>query len=400
MVYNFDETVNRRNTNCEKWDNCTERFGRNDLLPLWVADMDFKTPDFIINVLRQRLEHEILGYQVRPKSFYRATANWLQQRGWQIDPQKICFSPGVVPAINFAVNAFSNPGDKILINTPVYHPFMYAVNNHERTLVKSSLVNSGDGYYTIDFDDFEKKLAEGVKMYIMCSPHNPVGRVWTLDELKKIGELCLKYNVLVVSDEIHSDLVFEPHKHIYFASISEEFAEQTVTFIAPSKTFNMAGLSSSIVYSANPVLLEKFRKYVNCLGVSAGTIFGDIALEAAYTQGNEWLSQLLRYLDANCDYVVDYLKKYIPQIKTRKPEGTYLMWLDCSGLNMTSSQINEFMVEKVGIAVNPGRIFGDEGEMFVRLNVATQRAILAQALNNLRNRIFELNNNNNNIKQV
>jgi cystathionine beta-lyase len=384
MRYDFDNIVDRRNTNCEKWDNCTERFGRNDLLPLWVADMDFKTPDFIIEALRRRLEHEILGYQVRPESFYNATANWLHQRGWHIDPKKICFSPGVVPAINFAVNAFTAPGDKILINTPVYHPFMYAVNNHGRTLIKSSIIDSGDGYYTIDFADFERKLSSGVKMYIMCSPHNPVGRVWTLEELTKIGELCLKHKVLLVSDEIHSDLVFKPHKHTYFASISEEFAAQTVTFIAPSKTFNIAGLSSSIVYSDNQMLLDRFRTYVNRLGVSAGTIFGDIALETAYTYGGEWLSQLLEYLDANCEYVVNYLEKYIPQIKTRKPEGTYLMWLDCRGLNMTSAQIHEFMVAKAGIAVNPGRIFGDEGELFVRLNVATQKSILKQALDNLR----------------
>jgi cystathionine beta-lyase len=364
-----------------------ERFGKDDLLPLWVADMDFKTPEFIINALRQRLEHEILGYQIRPASFYNAVKNWLLQRGWQIDTQKISFSPGVVPAINFAVNAFTNSGDKILINTPVYHPFMYAVNNHGRTLVKSSLVNSGDGYYTVNFDDFENKLADGVKMFILCSPHNPVGRVWTLDELNKIGELCLKYNVLVISDEIHSDLVFAPHKHIYFASISEKIADQTITFIAPSKTFNIAGLSSSIIYSGNQALHEKFSKYVSRLGVSAGTIFGDIALEAAYTHGDEWLSQLLKYLDGNCEYVVDYLKKYIPCIKTRKPEGTYLMWLDCSELNMTSSQIHKFLVSKAGLALNPGHIFGDEGELFVRLNIATQRAMLVKAMDSLRNAI-------------
>jgi cystathionine beta-lyase len=385
MIYNFDEIVDRRNTNCEKWDNCTDRFGRNDLLPLWVADMDFKTPDFIINALKQRLEHEVLGYHIRPVSFYRSVENWLRERGWQIDVGKICFSPGVVPAINFAVNVFTSPGDKILINTPVYHPFMYAVNNHGRTLVKSSLINSGDGYYTIDFEDFESKLAAGVKMYIMCNPHNPVGRVWTLDELKKIGNLCLKYNVLIISDEIHSDLIFKPHKHVYLASISEEFAAQTVTFIAPSKTFNIAGLSSSIVYSDNPAMHEKFKKFVNRLSISAGTIFGDIALETAYTHGNSWLNQLLEYLGGNCDYVVEYLKQHIPEIKTRKPEGTYLMWLDCSELNMTSSQIHEFMVSKAGLALNPGRIFGDEGELFVRLNIATQRAILVNAMGNLRN---------------
>jgi cystathionine beta-lyase len=387
MIYNFDEIVNRRNTNCEKWDNCAERFGKNDLLPLWVADMDFKTPDFIINALKLRLEHEVLGYQIRPESFYNAIANWLQQRGWQINPHKISFSPGVVPAINFAVNAFTSPGDRILINTPVYHPFMYAINNHGRTLVKSSLVDSGDGYYTVDFDDFENKLAGGVKMFIMCSPHNPVGRVWTLDELKKIGELCLKYNVLVISDEIHSDLIFDPHRHIYFASISAELANQTITFIAPSKTFNVAGLSSSIVYSDNPDLHERFRQYVTRLSISAGTIFGDIALEAAYTYGDNWLNQLLKYLDGNCEYVVDYLKKYIPQIKTRKPEGTYLMWLDCREMNMTSSQIQELLVSKAGIALNPGRIFGDEGELFVRMNVATQRSVLVKAMDNLRNAV-------------
>jgi cystathionine beta-lyase len=385
MVYNFDEIVERKGTNCEKWDNCSERFGSNDLLPLWVADMDFKTPDFIIDALKRRLEHEILGYHIRPASFYGAVESWLQQRGWQIDPHKIGFSPGVVSAINFAVSTFTNPGDRILISTPVYHPFMNAISGHGRTLVKSSLKNSGDGYYTVDFDDFERKLAGGVKMYIMCSPHNPVGRVWTVDELTKIGELCLKYKTLIISDEIHSDLVFKPHKHTYFASISEKIAQQTVTFIAPSKTFNIAGLFSSIVYSDNAALHDKFNQFVNRFSVSAGTVFGDIALEAAYTHGNVWLGQLLEYLDGNFEYVVDYLKKYVPQIKTRKPEGTYLMWLDCSGLNMTSQQIHEMLVSKAGLALNPGYIFGTEGELFVRLNVATQRARLEKAMENLRN---------------
>jgi cystathionine beta-lyase len=384
MIYNFNESVERRNTNCEKWDNCIERFGRNDLLPLWVADMDFKTPDFIISALRQRLEHEILGYPIRPLSFYNAVKNWLQRRGWQIETNKINFSPGVVSAINFAVNAFTDFGDKILINTPVYHPFMYAVNNHGRILVRSSLVNSGDGYYTVDFDDFERKLADGVKMFIMCSPHNPVGRVWTLDELTRIGQLCVKYNVLIISDEIHSDLIFKPNRHIYFASISEEFADRTVTFIAPSKTFNIAGLSSSIIYADNMDLCKKIGAYIRNLGISGGTIFGDIALETAYANGDEWLEQLINYLDENCEYVVNYLRTNIPQITTRKPEGTYLMWLDCSRLKMTAAQTQDFLVSKAGLAMNPGRMFGDEGEQFVRLNVATQRSVLVQAMENLR----------------
>jgi cystathionine beta-lyase len=357
-----------------------ERFGSQDLIPLWVADMDFKTPDFIVNALKKRLEHEILGYNVRPQSFYESVRNWLQRRGWIIDTGKISFSPGVVPALNFAVNVFTNPGDRILINTPVYHPFMYAVNNNGRTLVKSSLVNAGDGYYTVDFDDFEAKLASGVKMYIMCSPHNPVGRVWTVEELTRIGELCLKYNVLIVSDEIHSDLVFAPHKHIYMASISDEIARQTLTFVAPSKTFNIAGLYSSIVYSDNEELYRKYNAFVTRMSIASGTIFGDIALEAAYTHGEEWLRQLLLYLEGNFDFVISFLKTNIPCIKTRKPEGTYLMWLDCGEMNLSWQEINHLMVKKAGVAMNPGRIFGDEGELFLRLNAAAPRAILEKAL--------------------
>ncbi|MDR0560545.1 MAG: pyridoxal phosphate-dependent aminotransferase [Prevotellaceae bacterium] len=383
MIYNFDEIVERRNTNCEKWDNCIDRFGTNDVLPLWVADMDFKTPDFIINALKRRLEHEIFGYHIRPKSFYTAVHDWLQRRGWEIDTNKISFSPGVVPAINFAVNIFTSPGDKILINTPVYHPFMYAINNAGRTMVRSSLVNSGDGYYTIDFDDFERKLSDGVKMFIFCSPHNPVGRVWTLEELTKIGELCLKYNVLIVSDEIHSDLVFKPHRHTYFASISKDFAMQTITFVAPSKTFNLAGLFSSIIYSDNPDIFNKFNSYVNRMSIGCGTVFGDIALEAAYTYGEDWLNQLLKYLEKNFEYVIAFLEKNIPKIKTVKPEGTYLMWLNCSELGMTSDEIHRFMVSKAGLAMNPGKIFGSEGELYLRLNVATPRSNLEKAMQNM-----------------
>ena len=383
MLYDFDEVIERRNTNSEKWDNCSPRFGTNDLIPLWVADMDFKTPDFIINALKKRLEHEILGYSIRPQSFYTAVHNWLRDSGWEIDPKKISFSPGIVPAINFAVNIFTAPGDKILINTPIYHPFMYAINNAGRTMVRSSLVNDGEGYYTVDFDDFERKLADGVKMFMLCSPHNPVARVWSVEELRKMAELCLKYNVLIISDEIHSDLVFKPHKHIYLASISEKIAQQTITFVAPSKTFNLAGLYSSVVYADNPELFSKFDKYVNNMSIGCGTIFGDVALEAAYTYGRNWLNQLLVYLDGNFEYITSYLQNNIPAISTRKPEGTYLMWLDCSRLNMTSQEIHNLMVSKAGLALNPGRIFGSEGELFLRLNAAAPRSILEKAMSNM-----------------
>ena len=383
MKYNFDELIDRRNTNCEKWDNCSARFGKNDLLPLWVADMDFKTPDFIINALKRRLDHEVLGYMVRPQSFFDSVKNWLKPRGWEIDTTKLAFTPGIVPAINFAVQLFTKPGDKVLINSPVYHPFMFAINDNGRELVKSPLIND-NGYYTIDFEDFEKKLASGVKLLIFCNPHNPVGRVWTREELQKVGELCLKYNVLVISDEIHSDLIFKPHTHTYFASISDEIAQNTLTFLAPSKTFNIAGLSVSVAYSDNSDIYNKFNKYVETLHVCAGTLFGDIAFETAYNEGQEWLNQLLEYLDGNFEFVIDYLEKNIPQIKTRKPEGTYLMWLDCRELCMDCEKLQEFMINKAGLALNPGLIFGDEGRQFMRLNTATPRTNLQKALENIK----------------
>lgn len=383
MNYNFDEIINRKNTNSEKWDNCEERFGKSDLLPLWVADMDFRTPDFIINALKKRLEHEIIGYAIRPESFYNSIRNWLKVKGWEIDTEKIVFTPGVLAAINAAVNIFTKPNDKILILTPVYHPFMYAIDNNNRKTVKSSLIND-NGYYTIDYDDVESKLATGVKMLIFCNPHNPVGRVWNINELKKIGELCLKYNVLIVSDEIHSDLIFEPNKHTYFASVSDDIAKNTITLLSPSKTFNIAGVFSSIAYSDNDDLIGKLRKYTDIMHISQGTIFGDIAFEAAYTYGHDWLKQVIKYIDSNFDFIINYLQANIPQIRTQKPEGTYLMWLDCSNMSMSADELNDFMVNKANIALNPGIIFGKEGEFFMRLNAATPRLNLQNALENIK----------------
>jgi cystathionine beta-lyase len=383
-IYDFDTITERRNTDCEKWNDCTERFGTNDLIPLWVADMDFKTPDFIIDALHNRLEHEILGYAFRSSSFFEALKNWLKRHSdWDINVADLCFVPGIVPAINFAVLAYTSPGSKILINSPVYHPFMYAINDHRRQLVKSPLTADADGHYTLDFDDIEAKFASGVEMYIFCSPHNPVGRVWTRDELQRIGDLCVKYKVLLISDEIHSDLVFEPHKHFYMASLSEAIAQQTITFLAPSKTFNLAGTSTSAVHSCNKKLLETFKKYIDALHIGQGNIFGNIAFEAAYNHGDEWLKQLLVYLDGNFDYVINYINKNIPEIKIRKPEGTYLMWLDCRGLGMTQKQLNEFMTKRAKLAMNPGDLFGEEGSGFMRLNAATSRLILQQAMRNL-----------------
>ena len=385
--YNFNEIIDRSNTRCIKWDACTEFFGTDDVLPLWVADMDFRTPDFIIEALRKRLDHEILGYHFHPESFYKALQQWVWRRAqWNIKLEDMTFSPGIVPAINFAVQTLTITGDKIMINRPVYHPFIFAINDHHRRLINSPLKET-NGKYCIDFDDLEKKLSDGVKMYILCSPHNPVGRIWSFDELKLIGNLCVKYNVILVADEIHSDLIIKPHKHTHIASISPEIAQQTLTFLAPSKTFNLAGVFTSIVHSENKQFLDSFKQYVNKMHVGYGNIFGDIALEAAYNHGDEWLEQLLDYIDGNCDFVINFLKEHIPAITTEKPEGTYMMWLDCKRLNLAPKKLDDFMIKKAKLALSSGHIFGKEGNGFMRLNVATQRSILTQAMQQLKQAI-------------
>lgn len=389
-IYDFDTIVERKNTNCIKEDHCKAVFGTDDLIPLWIADMDFKTPDFILDALRERLNHEILGYSVRPEAFFRSLQAWVKRRNnWETKIEHMTFSPGIVAAINLSILAYTKPGDRVLISSPVYHPFMFAINDHKRELVKSSLVME-HGRYTIDFVDFETQLSSGVKMLILCSPHNPVGRVWTREELQKIAALCLKYDVLVIADEIHSDLIFAPHKHIHFASLSDEIAARTVTFLAPSKTFNLAGVSTSIVHASNQTLLAQFNEQINILHITLGNIFGDVALETAYTKGDNWLDQLLVYVEGNFDFIIDYLDKNIPQIKVIKPEGTYLMWFDFNSLNMSQKDLVQFIQTKAGLALNSGVIFGDEGKGFMRLNAACPRVILEKAMHQLNQAISVL----------
>ena len=389
-IYDFDTPVSRRNTNCEKWDGCKKIFGTDNVIPVWIADMDFKTPDFIIDALKKRLEHEILGYTFRPASFYESLKKWVKRRSnWEINIDDLTFSPGILPAINFAVDVFTEKNDKIIISTPVYHPFIRAVNDHCRTLVTSPLVND-NGYYAFDFEDFEKKAASGVKMYIMCNPHNPVGRVWKREELERIAEICIKYDVIVVSDEIHSDLIYRPNKHIHFASLSKEAADRTITFLTPNKTFNIAGLSASAVHAPNKKLLAAFNKYMNDLHVNQGNIFGNIAFEAAYDFGDDWLEQLLKYLEGNINYVIDFIDKNIPRLKAAKPEGTYLLWIDCTGLKMDSSQLTDFMINNAGLAFNQGVIFGEPGKNFVRMNIAAPRDLLKIVLTKLKNAVYIL----------
>ena len=387
MKYNFDEIINRENTNSIKWDFRKDIFGKADVIPLWVADMDFRTPDFILNAIRERAQHEILGYTYHSESFFGAARDWLLRRnGWQTDIKDMAFSPGIVPALSFAVKAFTNKGDTILIQPPTYMPFFSVISEHKRTMLSNPLIET-DGYYEIDFDDFEQKLAGGVKLFIFCNPHNPVGRVWTKDELLKIGNLCVKYNVKIISDEIHSDLIFKPNKHIHLASLSNEIAQQTLTCIAPSKTFNLAGLSSSIVHSVNPDILNTFNSCIKLYHADMGNLFGNVALETAYKQGDDWLEQLLEYIEGNIDWVKSYLDKNIPQISVWKTEGTYFMWLNFKKLNLSQTKLNNFLINNAGLGLNDGVSFGKNGYGFMRLNTACPRALLQKAMQQLKSAV-------------
>lgn len=389
MQYNFDEIINRENTDSVKYDLRKVIFEKEDVIPMWVADMDFKTPDFIINAIKERLNHEVFGYSFRSKSYFESIINWLKRRHqWEVKEEWMSFSPGIVPAINMAVMAYTKPGDKIIVQTPVYFPFFSAIVNNDRVQVENPLQLKNDRY-CIDFEDLEEKLKEA-KMIILSNPHNPGGSVWTKDELKRLGDLCVKNNVIILSDEIHADLVFKNIKYTPLASISKEIDEITVTFIAPSKTFNMAALATSSLICSSKELKEKYDKVLDTIHIGMGNVFGAVASEAAYNLGDEWLDQLMEYLSGNLDYLDHYLKENIPQIKMIRPEGTYLVWLDCSELKMTDEELKNFMIQKAGLGLNAGTMFGTGGEGFMRINVACPKQTITDALARLENAVNKL----------
>ncbi|MDP4207262.1 MAG: PatB family C-S lyase [Bacteroidota bacterium] len=383
MSYNFDEIIERKGTNSLKYDTLKRVFGTEDVLPLWVADMDFRTPDFIIKALKKRLEHEILGYTIKTPGFYNSVTGWMKRRfGWEIESDWISFTPGVVSALNFGVLGFTELGDKVIIQTPVYAPFFTAVKDHGRQLVLNPL-KLNDGRYEMDLDDLEAQIDKHTKVLILCNPHNPAGRVWLKDELLALGEICLKHNIIIISDEIHSDLIMPGHRHIPMASLSDELANITVTTMAPSKTFNIAGLASSVIITSNSELRRKFEKLPNSCHLGNGNLFGLAALEAAYTHGDQWLEELLVYLDGNLDLVETYLEK-IPQIKLIRPEGTYLAFLDCREMNLPQAELRKFFIEKARVGLNNGTDFGPNGEGFMRINVGCPRSILAEGMERIK----------------
>lgn len=380
--YDFDLPVPRRESDCVKYDICEEVFGSREVIPLWVADMDFAVAPCIERALRQRLDHPVYGYGIRPKSWFEAVCGWVWRRnGWETQPEWIGFVPGVVPGFVLAIRALSDEGDGVVIQPPVYPPFAQTIRANGRRIVENPM-RLTDGGFEIDFDDLDRKLAEA-KLLLFCNPHNPTGRVFTRAELERVGELCLKHDVLIVSDEIHSDLIHKPHRHIHIASLLPELAARTVTLIAPSKTFNIAGLSTGVSITPHDSLRRRLCAESDKIHIEQGNVFGTVALEAAYNGGEEWLEALLEYIAGNIRYVGDFLETELPAVKAIRPEGTYLMWLDMRGLGMEHERLARFLVEKAGIGLNDGAAFGEQGRGFMRINLATSRSVIEQALKQL-----------------
>lgn len=384
MKPDFDEIIDRRDTNSLKHDSCAAVFGREDVLPLWVADMDFPCPEAVIQAIRKRLEHPVFGYFSHSEAFYQSIVGWMRRRhGWEIKKDWISFTPGVVSGLAMSVQAFSRPGDKIIVQPPVYHPFYYVVERQNRVLLYNKLIRSEDQYF-MDFSDLEEKLKSGARMLLLCNPHNPVGRSWTKEELQRLGELCLKYHCLVVSDEIHADLIMEGFVHTPMAGLNPSIAENTITFMAPSKSFNLAGMASSEAIIPNPELRKSFIRISNeVLHVSLGNTFGDAALEAAYTHGEAWLDDLLDYLHGNLLYLNDFITRQLPSLGLYRHEATYLVWVDFSALGLEHKALQHKLVHEGGLGFSEGSIFGPGGEQHMRINIACPRSVLETAMKRL-----------------
>lgn len=382
MTNDFDRVIDRLGTESKKWEH------EEEVLPFSIADMEFKAPVEVIDEITARAEHGIYGYTYRAEDYYDSIINWGKRRyDLDIRKEEICHSPGIVTALSLIVNTYTAENDAIIIQSPVYYPFMNVIKNNKRKIVSNNLVLNNDKY-EMDFNDLKDKIiSSNAKVLLLCNPHNPVGRVWTKTELIELGNLCLENNVLVVSDEVHSDIIFGNHKHISIASLSKEFANNTITCIAPSKTFNLAGMHTSAIIIPNKELRDSYMNTLTNLSLDKANLFGVIALETAYNKGESWLKELLIYLEGHVDLITGYIDKNIPEITYHRPEGTYLIWLDCSRLNMNDVELEDFMINKAKVSLRHGYHFGPGGEGFVRLNFACSKEMLEKGLHRIKSAI-------------
>lgn len=380
----FDTVIDRKGTRSLKYDFAVRRGKPENVLPLWVADMDFQTSSYITEALEDMVKHGVFGYSESEEHYFEAVQNWKERHyNWHVKESWMTKTPGIVFALAMAVKAYTQENDAVLIQPPVYYPFKEVVEDNHRRLVNNTLVLGGDGTYTIDYEDFEKKIIEeNVKLFILCNPHNPVGRVWTREELERLGEICLKHGVFVVSDEIHADFVFE-RKHTVFSEVKEAYRDISMICTSPSKTFNIAGLQISNIFISNPEKATAFRRQVAAAGYSQVGLPGLVACEAAYRHGDEWLEGVLAYIKANAEFTRAYLQEHLPRVKMTKLEGTYLVWLDFRNYGLTDKELDEKILNQAGLWLDSGAVFGKCGEGFQRINIACPRKTLHQALDRL-----------------
>ncbi|GAA0428586.1 cystathionine beta-lyase PatB [Lentibacillus halophilus] len=386
----FENVHDRTNTRSVKWDMRQSVFGADDVVPMWVADMDFQAPQAVNDALIKRAEHGIYGYTVIDQDVRDAIINWISKRyNWTIDGEWLSFSPGVVASLHMAIQALTDPGDNILIQTPVYTPFYNVIEAHDRTIVKNPLKRQNN-HYGIDFADMEEKLKSGVKAFLLCSPHNPVGRVWTEEELREMARLCLKYDVLILSDEIHADLIYPGETHIPMATLSDDTASQTITFMSPSKTFNLAGLQASYIITSDKEKRDMLDQQLEKDGHHMMNTMGNTALEAAYRHGEQWLDDLRNVLDNHRAYVIRRLEGETDKLHVTRSEGTYLLWIDCTALGLDRDELKTFMNQTAGVGLNPGANYGEEGDMFMRMNIACPHETLQKGVDRILKAVHNL----------
>lgn len=384
--YNFDRIIDRSDTGALKQEVLRERFGRADLLPLWVADMDFEIPSFIIDAMRTRLQHPVFGYTVEPEDYWPSVIDWIEDlHGWTVKREWLTYIPGIVKGIGMAINIFTKPGEKIIIQPPVYHPFRLVPEGNHREIVFNPLIRNEDGTYRMDLDNLKTIAGKtDSRMLILSNPHNPAGIVWDAQTLEKVAEICYENNILVLSDEIHSDMALFGYRHIPFPSVSDKAAACSITFGAPSKTFNIAGVVSSFAIVPDEDLRNRFFSWLIANELNEAPLFSPIATIAAYRHGHEWRKEMLKYVEGNIDFVIDYCETTLPEIKPLRPQASFLVWLDCKGLGLGHDQLVDFFVNKARLALNDGSMFGPGGEGFMRINIAAPRSVIKKALDRIR----------------